>query len=220
MEAQFKLQTCKQKNRCFQEYYAEFLGIATKHNNFDNETLNCLARARFFTKLDIISAFHKLCNKEGDEWKAAFHTWYGLFKPLVIFFELCNSPSSFQSFINKVFHDFLNMFCTVYLDDILIYSDNEKKHDEYVHLILAHLQEFKLYIDIEKCVFKTQKVLYLGLLIGVDGICIDPQKITTITDWPTFIKLKQIQSFLGFANFYCCFIVNFFKITKSLTCLI
>ena len=137
-----------------------------------------------------------------------------------MFFELCNDPSSFQSFINEAFHDFLNVFCTVYLDDILIYSDNKKKHDEHVHLILICLQEFGLYVNIEKCVFKIWEVLYLNLLIGVDGICMDPQKITIITDWFTSIKLKQIQSFLKFTNFYHCFITNFFKITKSLTCLI
>ena len=75
-------------------------------------------------------------------------------------------------------------------------------------------------MDIEKCVFKTQKVPYLGLLIEVDSICINPQKITTITDWPTPIKLKQVQSFLRFTNFYHHFITNFSKITKPLTCLI
>ena len=137
-----------------------------------------------------------------------------------MFFGLCNSPSSFQSFINEVFHNFLNVFCTVYLDDILIYSDNKKEHNEHVHLILISLQEFGFYMNIEKCVFKIWKVLYLSFFIGVNSICMDSQKIVTITDWLTLIKLKQIQSFLEFANFYCCFIVNFFKIAKSLTYLI
>ena len=134
-----------------------------------------------------------------------------------MFFGLCNDPSSFQSFINKVFHDFLNVFCTAYLDDILIYSDNEKKHNEHVHLILTHLWEFRLYVNIKKCVFKIWEVLYLSFFIGVDSICMNPQKITTITDWFTSIKLKQVQSFLKFVNFYCCFIVNFSKIAKPLT---
>ena len=134
-----------------------------------------------------------------------------------MFFGLCNSPSSFQFFINEALHNFLNVFCTAYLDDILIYSDNEKEHDEHVHSILACLQEFRLYVDIEKCVFKTWEVPYLGLFIGVDGICMDPQKIATITDWPTPTKLKQVQSFLGFTNFYHHFIANFSKIAKPLT---
>ena len=112
------------------------------------------------------------------------------------------------------------MFCTVYLNNILIYSDNEKEHDEYVHLILICLWEFRLYVNIEKYVFKIWEVLYLSFLIGVNGICMDPQKITTITDWPTSIKLKQVQSFLKFINFYCCFITNFSKTAKSLTHLI
>ena len=109
-----------------------------------------------------------------------------------MFFKLCNSPSSFQFFINEAFYNFLNVFCTVYLDDILIYSDNKKKHDEHICLILICLWEFRLYVNIEKCVFKTWEVPYLGLLIEVDSIHMDPQKIITITDWPTSIKLKQV----------------------------
>ena len=71
-----------------------------------------------------------------------------------MFFGLCNGPSSFQFFINEVFHDFLNMFCTAYLNNILIYSDNKKEYNEYIHLILICLQEFRLYVNIEKYVFK------------------------------------------------------------------
>ena len=139
-----------------------------------------------------------------------------MFEFLIMFFELCNSPSSFQFFINEVLHNFLNIFCTAYLNDILIYSDNEKKHDEHVHLILICLQKFKLYVNIKKCMFKIWEILYLNFLIEVDSICMNPQKIIIITDWFTSIKLKQIQNFLKFINFYHHFIVNFFKITKSL----
>ena len=134
-----------------------------------------------------------------------------------MFFRLCNGPSSFQSFINEAFYNFLNVFCTAYLNDILIYSDNKKKHDEHVCLILIYLQEFRLYVDIEKCVFKIWEVLYLSFLIGVNSICMDSQKITIITDWFTSIKLKQVQNFLKFINFYYHFIANFFKIAKPLT---
>ena len=155
-----------------------------------------------------------------DEWKAAFCIQYELFESLIMFFELCNSLLSFQFFINEALYNFLNVFCTAYLDDILIYSDNEKEHDEHVHLVLICLCEFRLYVNIEKCVFKIQEILYLSLLIGVNGICMNPQKIATITEWLTSIKLKQVQSFLKFVNFYCCFITNFFKIVKSLTHLI
>ena len=75
-------------------------------------------------------------------------------------------------------------------------------------------------MNIEKCMFKIWKIPYLNFLIEVNGICMNSQKITTITDWPTLIKLKQIQSFLRFINFYYCFIINFFKIIKLLICLI
>ena len=84
------------------------------------------------------------------------------------------------------------MFCTAYLNNILIYSDNKKKHDEHVYLILIYLQEFRLYVNIEKCVFKIQKVLYLNLLIEVNSIHMNSQKIVIITEWPISIKLKQV----------------------------
>ena len=137
-----------------------------------------------------------------------------------MFFKLCNGLSFFQFFINETFYDFLNVFCTAYLNDILIYSNNEKKYDEHIHLILIYLHEFRLYVNIEKCVFKIQKVPYLSFLIEVNSIHMNLWKIAIITEWPTSIKLKQVQSFLEFANFYHCFIINFFKIAKSLIYLI
>ena len=137
-----------------------------------------------------------------------------------MFFRLCNDPSSFQFFINEAFHNFLNVFCIVYLNDILIYSDNEKKHNKHICLILICLWEFELYMNIKKYVFKIWKVLYLSLFIEIDSICMDFQKIAIIINWLTSIKLKQVQSFLRFVNFYHCFIANFSKIAKSLTCLI
>ena len=156
------------------------------------KTLNCLIYAWFFIKLNIISAFHKLCNKIKDKWKTVFCTWYRLFEPLIMFFRLCNGPSFFQSFINETFYDFLNVFCTAYLNDILIYSDNEKEYNKHICLILICLCEFRLYVNIEKCVFKTQEVPYLNLFIKINGICINLWKIATITEWPTSIKLKQV----------------------------
>ena len=137
------------------------------------KTLNYLTHVQFFIKLNIISVFHKLHNKKKDEWKTAFHIWYRLFESLIMFFRLCNGPSSFQSFINEVFYNFLNVFCTAYLNDILIYSDNKKKHNEHVCLILTCLQEFRLYVNIEKYVFKIWEVLYLSFFIEVNSICMN-----------------------------------------------
>jgi hypothetical protein len=104
------------------------------------ETLARLSRARKYTKLDIISAFNRLRIKDGDEWKTAFRTRYGLFEYLVMPFGLCNGPASFQNFINDTLREYLDIFCTAYLDDILIYSETEEEHERHVKLILEKLR--------------------------------------------------------------------------------
>ena len=101
-----------------------------------SETLNCLSRAKIFTKLDIIAAFNRLCIWERDESLTMFHTHFRLFEYLVMLFSLCNEPASFQNYINNTLHKYLNDFCTAYLDDILIYSDNEAEHEIHVKHVL------------------------------------------------------------------------------------
>jgi len=105
-----------------------------------SETLTRLSSAKIFTKLDIISAFNRLRIKDGDEWKTAFRTRFGLFEYLVLPFGLCNGPASFQNYINDILREFLDVFCTAYLDDILIYSDNETEHEIHVRTILQRLE--------------------------------------------------------------------------------
>ena len=87
-----------------------------------------MAFSVIFTKLDIIAAFNKLRMAEGEEWKTAMRICYELFKYLVMPFDLCEASSSFQSYINDILWDCLNIFTTVYIDDILIYSKSVKEH--------------------------------------------------------------------------------------------
>ena len=101
-----------------------------------SETLNCLSWAKIFIKLDIIAAFNRLCIWEEDESPTVFCTHFELFEYLVMLFGLCNGPASFQNYINDTLHKYLNDFCTVYLDDILIYSDNEAEHEIHVKRVL------------------------------------------------------------------------------------
>lgn len=183
------------------------------------ETLARLSRARIFSKLDIISAFNRLRIKEGDEWKMAFRTRYGLFEYLVMPFGLCNGPALFQHYINDTLQEYLNVFCTAYLDDILIYSDNEAEHTMHVRLILAKLREAGLQVDITKCEFHVTEVSYLGLIVTTEGIKMDPKKVSAIAEWPALENVKDVQSFLGFANFYRRFIYGFSKIVAPLTAL-
>ena len=181
------------------------------------ETLDRLCKAKFYTKLDIIAAFNNLRVKEGDEWKTAFTTRYGQFEYLVMPFGLCNAPSSFQSYINTALQDILDQFCTAYLDDVLIFSETLEDHHQHVEMVLERLDKAGLFVDIDKCEFDQQEVKYLGMFIGVDGLKMDPAKIKTIMEWPTPRTIKEVLSFLGFANFYRRFIEKFSKLALPLT---
>ena len=184
-----------------------------------SETLDRLSKARYFTKLDIIAAFNKLRIAEGDEWKTAFQTRYGLFEYLVMPFGLCNGPASFQEYINKALRGLLDDFCTAYIDDILIYSKDLKEHRGHVKQVLKRLQEYGLQVDISKCEFDAHEVQYLGLIINTNGIRMDPKKVAAVMEWPVPTSVKDVQGFLGFANFYRRFIPEFSKIAKPLTAL-
>ena len=183
------------------------------------ETLNRLSKAKYYTKLDIIAAFNKIRIAEGDEWLTTFRTRYGLFEMLVMPFGLANAPSTFQHYVNDVLRPYLDVFCTAYIDDILIYSDNLEDHRKHVRAVLQALQEAGLQLDVDKCEFHKTEVLYLGLIISTDGIRMDPAKIKTIMEWETPANVKDVQSFLGFANFYRRFIQDYSKIVAPLTAL-
>ncbi|KAG9665731.1 hypothetical protein KCU87_g10162, partial [Aureobasidium melanogenum] len=183
------------------------------------ETLARLSKAKRYTKLDIISAFNRLRIKEGDEWKTAFRTRYGLFEYLVMPFGLCNGPASFQNFINDTLREHLDVFCTAYLDDILIYSEKEEDHEHHVKLVLEKLRQAGLQVDITKCEFDVERVEYLGLVVTTEGTRMDPKKVQTILEWPELKNVKDVQSLLGFANFYRRFIYGFSAITSPLTAL-
>jgi len=183
------------------------------------ETLTRLSKARWFTKLDLRGAYNLVRIAEGEEWKTAFRTRYGHFEYNVMPFGLTNAPASFQHFINDTLRDFLDVFCTAYLDDILIYSDSLAEHKIHVKQVLEKLEHAGLYLKPEKCEFHVQEVKYLGLIVTTEGICMDPTKVAAIRDWETPANLKDVQAFLGFANFYRRFILGYSKIVAPLTAL-
>ena len=181
------------------------------------ETLSQLSHAKFYTKLDVISAFNKLRIKQGDEWKAAFTCRYGLFEPVVLLFGLCNGPASFQTYIIHALRGLLDNYCTAYMDDILIFSENIEQHREHVKTVLHRLREHGLQVDISKCEFETTQVTYLGLIVSTKGITMDPKKVACVQEWPTPRSVRDIQGFLGFANFYRRFIPEFSRLATPLS---
>jgi transposase InsO family protein len=183
------------------------------------ETLNNLSKAKWFTKLDVIAAFHKIRIAEGDEWKTAFRTRFGLFEWLVTPFGMANSPSTFQRYINWTLREFLDEFCSAYLDDVLIYTDGSlEQHQEHVRKVLNKLQAAGLHVDIKKCEFEVTSTKYLGFIIDAGkGIRMDPEKVKAIKEWEAPRTVKGVRSFLGFANFYRRFIKDFARAAAPLT---
>jgi hypothetical protein len=181
------------------------------------DTLMNLSRAKWFTKLDICGAYNLIRMAEGEEWKTTFRTRYSLFESLVMPFGLTNAPATFQNFINDVLTPYLNRLCTAYLDDTLIYSDTFEEYQEHVNWVLEAFEKAGLHLKPEKYEFYYQEVKYLGLIISIEGIKMDPEKITAIQDWEAPHNLKDIRAFLGFANFYHRFVQNYSKIIQPLT---
>ena len=173
------------------------------------ETLAQLSKAKFYTKLDVVSAFNKIRIADGHEWLTAFNTRYGLFESLVMPFGLSNAPATFQARINEVLHPFLDVFCTAYIDDVLVYSDSLEEHRIHVKRVLHSLQQAGLQLDIKKCEFEKTEVTYLGMIISDQGVQMDPAKVACIREWHTPRDVKDVQGFLGFANFYRRFIKEF-----------
>jgi len=183
------------------------------------ETLRSISKAKWFTKLDVIAAFHKLRILEGDEWKTAFRTRYGLYEWMVTPFGLANAPSTFQKYVNWALRDYLDEFCSAYVDDILIYSSGSRQqHREHVGKVLQRLREAGLQIDIDKCEFEVQETKYLGFIIEAGkGLRMDPEKIKAIAEWEAPTSVKGVRGFLGFANFYRRFIKDYSDLVRPLT---
>ncbi|KAL0204378.1 hypothetical protein M9458_002396, partial [Cirrhinus mrigala] len=179
--------------------------------------LEQLRSAKYFTKLDLQSAYNLIRIKEGDEWKTAFSTTTGHYEYLVMPFGLSNSPSIFQAFINEVFRDMLHRHVIVYIDDILIFSENLETHINHVRSVLQRLIANKLYAKLPKCEFHQTKISFLGYVISAEGVTMDDQKVPSVVNWPKPHTVKDLQRFLGFANFYRRFIRNFSQIAAPLT---
>jgi hypothetical protein len=121
--------------------------------------------------------------------------------------------------MNDVLFDYLDDFCTAYLDDILIYSENELDHQEHVRKVLLRLREAGLQADIKKSEFNVRRTKYLGFFVSTEGIEVDPEKTATIRNWERPTTVRGVQSFLGFCNFYRKFILNYGRIARPLTAL-
>ncbi|KAK3566461.1 hypothetical protein QTP86_033942 [Hemibagrus guttatus] len=179
--------------------------------------LEQLRGARIFTKLDLRSAYNLVRIRKGDEWKTAFHTTHGHYEYQVMPFGLTKAPAVFQALINGVFHNLLGKWVIAYIDDILVYSNSPEEHVRHVREVLSRLQRHHLYVKLEKCEFHRTTVTFLGYVISQRGVEMDAVKVRSVTEWPAPTTIRELQRFLGFANFYRRFIQNYSTVAGPLT---
>ncbi len=197
------------------------LNVIFKRNRYSlsliNEIIDKIVNCKHLTKLNIISAFNKLQMHLDNENYITFITALEAYKYKMLSFKLTNKSIFFQQYMNDVLWNFLNDFCQVYLDDILIYSKTRKKHRDHVKLVLKRLREAEQQMNIRKCEFNVEETIFLEVIVSELDLRMNLSKMTVIVSWITSINLKEIQSFVRFVNFYHRFIKNFSKLVKSFT---
>lgn len=156
---------------------------------------------------------------DSDIPKIAFHTRYGHYEFTVVPFGLTNAPTVFMSLMNGVFCTFLDKFVVVFLDGILIYSHDEKEHEEHLRQVLQKLRGNQLFGSLSKCEFFRTEIHYLGHVILGDGVLIDPSKIKAIMDWLAPTSVTEVRSFMGLAGYYRRFISGFSQLAHLITSL-
>ena len=134
-----------------------------------------------------------------------------------MFFGLMNSPATFQTMMNNIFKELIDGVVTIYIDDILIFGGQTQEQHHYIVVrVLDILRKHCLYLKVEKCTFEQPTVEYLSLILSEGHMEMDPVKMAGIRDWLTPRNVTEVQSFIGFVNFYRCFIQDFSHITKPL----
>ena len=194
-----------------------------------SDLIRDLGGARLYTKFDMRQGYNNIRIKDEDAHKAAFKTRHGLYQPKVMMFGLCNSPATFQAFMNDRYrqtitkHEALGTFIHIYMDDIAVATKTsgsptqvQAAHVAAVSDVLAVACNNDLYFKLEKCVFHAPSIDYLGVILEGGVTRMDPVKVAGIRDWPTPKTVKDIRSFLGFCNFYHPFIKGFATVARPL----
>jgi len=162
------------------------LNALIKRNRYSllliDETLARIQESKYLTRLNIIVTFNKLRMHSGSKDLTIFIIFFNSYKYHVMLFELINESTFYQHYMNDVLFKYLHQFCQIYLDDIIIYSKILKKHKRHVQLILNRLREADLQINIDKCKFHVQKIIFLRLLMSIERLKMNSRKIQAVVD--------------------------------------
>ena len=167
-----------------------------------DETLDMLHGSKWFSSLDLASGYWQVEMAPDDRSRTAFTTPEGLFEFKVMPFGLCNAPATFQRLMDLVLAGLKGSSCLVYLDDIIILGHDFHDHLQNVQSVLRRICEAGLKLKPPKCHFFKQKVRYLGHTVSRDGVAVDPEKVEKVRDWPIPRSTREVQQFLGLANYY------------------
>ncbi|GET58360.1 hypothetical protein GLOIN_2v1765994 [Rhizophagus irregularis DAOM 181602=DAOM 197198] len=185
-----------------------------------DEQLERISSGKWFTSLDLASGFNQIEMAEEDIEKTAFICSAGLYEYNVMPFGLTNAPASFQRLMDKVLKEYLNEFVIVYIDDIMIYSENFEDHLKHIKLVLEKLKEASLILKLKKCIFGKTEIEFLGHVVGKNGLKPSPGKVEKIQKLTAPINIKGVRSILGLCTYYRKFIKDFSKIVKPITSLL
>ena len=207
------------KKRMVQDY--RYLNKGTIKDNYPlpliSDLIDTMGTKKVFTKMDLRWGYNNVWVKEEDKWKAVFIIHLGVYEPTVMFFGLTNLPATFQAMINNILRDLINIGeVATFMNDILVGTEDEKKHNEIVEEILRKMEENDLNIKPKKCVWKTREIDFLGLVIGSGEIKMQEKKVAEVLEWPRPKTVKDVQRFLGLANYYRQFVKDFAKIAKPM----
>ena len=168
-----------------------------------SDLIDTMGMKKMFTKIDLQQGYNNVWIKERDKQKAVFTIYLGVYEPTVIFFGLTNLPATFQAIMNDILRDLIDIGnVAVFMDDVLVGIEDKKKHNNIVEKILRRMEANNLYLKLEKCVWKVKEIDFLGLVIGADQIKIQEKKMSGVLEWPRSKMVKDVQKFLGLANYY------------------
>ena len=158
--------------------------------------------------------------KEEDIERTNFTTRYGHYEYVVMSFGLTNAPAVFMEAVNRMLHEYLDVFVVVFIDDILVYSKTEEEHEVHLRLVLDALRKNRFYAKLKKCAFWLSEVSFLGHVVNQYGITVDPKNVASVVEWQRPTSVMEVRSFLGLARYYRCFVQDFSIIAKPMTRLI